>query len=129
MFVNFNNDKNKETGGSLIEVLIATALVGILLHGAATLVTRATSSNTDQQLLNIAITQLRSSLLRDDLCVTPPTIELPGGVTLTADVQGCSPTSVVIGGETIDNVVQPIRLAVDSDLLGGRVVVGGTWWE
>jgi len=127
MYAKYYRTSEKQTGSSLIEVLIATALVGIMLHGAATLATRAASTSTDQQQITIAVEQMRTALLDPDVCTTPPTIVLPEGTVLTAEVQGCNTTSITIGGATVTNVPSPVRLSVTSRLLGGQVVVGGTW--
>jgi len=121
----------KQTGSSLIEVLIATALVGIMLHGAATLTTRAAATSTDQQLITIAVEQMRTHLLDPGICTTPPTINIPDGTTngmnIVATVQGCDTTTVSIDNVTLNNVPSPLRLSVTSPLFGGQVVVGGTW--
>ena len=117
----------KQTGSSLIEVLIATALVGIMLHGAATLTTRAAAISTDQQLITIAIEQMRTSLLDPNICTTAPDITLPDGTVLTTVVQGCDTTQAMVGNVIITGIPSPLRLSVTSDLLGGQVVVGGTW--
>lgn len=114
-------------GSTLMEALIALILIAILLNGAGYLATRATSSHTDQQLLSIAITQMRASLRNDDICTTAPVVELPNGNTLPTLAQGCDTTTATIGGHIITDVPTPLGLSVESDLLGGQVVVGGTW--
>lgn len=118
---------DKARGNALIEALIAMILVVILLNGAGYLSSRAIASHTDQQLLNMAITQMRTSIRNDDICANAPTIELPNNVILTATAQGCDDTTVTINGHVISNVPSPTGLSVDSEILGGQVVVGGTW--
>ena len=118
---------NSQRGTSLIEALIAMLLIALVGSGAIHLTNRATASHTDQQLLTIAITQMRSALKTPDICTTPPVIQLPNNVSLTAQVQGCSTTTATVGGVAINNIQTPLTLSVTSDLLGGQVVVGGTW--
>lgn len=116
-----------EHGNTLMEALIALVLIGILVNGVGYLSSRATASYTEQQLLTIAITQMRSSLLAGDICTEAPTIELPNDVSLTTTVQGCDTTDATINGHVISNIPTPLGISVNSDLLGGQVVVGGTW--
>lgn len=116
-----------QRGTSLIEVLIALILVSILVNGAMHLTTRATAVHTEQQLLTMAISQMQDALTRHDICTNPPTITLPGITPITADVQGCDTTSVTIDGTTISNIPTPVGLSINEPLLGGQVVVGGTW--
>ncbi len=118
---------SNERGSALIEALIAISLVIILLNGSGYLSSRAIASHTQQQLLNIAIAQMRASIRSDDICAQAPTIELPNNITLTATAQGCDATTVTINGLVISNVPTPTGLSVDSEILGGQVVVGGTW--
>ena len=102
-------------------------------QGAVYLTTRATATQTTQQMLNMAVSQLRSRLIENNnICVLAPVIpdavRLPNNVSLTAQVQGCeSEATVSIDGINIPGVPRPITLRVDSPLLGGEVVVGGTW--
>lgn len=122
-----------QKGVSLIEALIAVLLVGLMSQGAVYLTTRATATQTTQQMLNMAVSQLRSRLIENNnICVLAPVIpdavRLPNNVSLTAQVQGCeSEATVSIDGINILGVPRPITLRVDSPLLGGEVVVGGTW--
>ena len=119
---------NSQQGTSLIEALIAMILISLVGSGAIHLTNRATASHTDQQLLTMAITQMRAALNTPNVCTTPPVIQLPNNVSLTTQVQGCGTTSVTIGvGGGAINVQSPLTLSVTSDLLGGQVVVGGTW--
>ena len=123
----------RQKGVSLIEALIAVLLVGLMSQGAVYLSTRATATQTTQQMLNMAVTQLRSRLIENnDICASAPAIadavQLPNSVSLTAEIQGCdSEATVSIDGINIPGVPRPISLSVDSPLLGGQVVVGGTW--
>lgn len=112
--------------------MILIALTG---SGAIHLTNRATSSYTDQQLLNMALTQMNAALHSQDVCTTAPVIQLPNNVSLTATVQGCAVITTTISlvatnppttGVSV-NVPTPPVLSVNSPLLGGQVVVGGTW--
>ena len=114
-------------GSAMFEALVAMIIIAIVLNGASFLTSRAIASNTDQQLLNIAITQMRASIRSTDICASPPTIELPNNIVLTTTAQGCDTTTITINGRAISNVPTPPGLSVDSELLGGQVVVGGTW--
>ena len=118
---------NSQKGTSITEALIAVVLVALLTKGAAYLTTRATASHTDQQLLSLAINQMNYALESNSVCSAAPIIELPNNISLTSEVQGCDTTSATINGMVIDNVATPPILSVTSDLLGGQVVVGGTW--
>lgn len=114
-------------GSALIEALIAMILVVILLNGSGYLSSRAIASHTEQQLLNMAIAQMRASIRSEDICANAPIIDLPNNITLTTTAQGCDDTTVTINGLVIPNVPTPTGLSVDSEILGGLVVVGGTW--
>ncbi len=116
-----------ERGSAIIEALVSMTLVALLLNGAGYLSTRAIASHTDQQLLNMAIAQMRASIRSDDICTNAPTIELPNNIVLATVAQGCDETTVTIDGHDIANVPTPTGLSVDSEILGGQVVVGGTW--
>ena len=70
---------------------------------------------------------MQTAIRTTDICATTPTVILPGNVTLTASVQGCAMVSATINGTIINNVPTPYGLSVTSPLLGGQVVVGGTW--
>lgn len=132
-FTNRQNGISRQKGVSLIEALIAVLLVGLMSQGAVYLSTRATATQTTQQMLNMAVTQLRSRLIENNnICASAPVIadavQLPNSVSLSAQVQGCgSDATVNIDGIDIPGVPRPISLSVDSPLLGGQVVVGGTW--
>lgn len=116
-----------ERGSALIEALVSMILVAILLNGAGYLSSRAIAFHTDQQLLDMAIAQMRASIRNEDICANAPTIELPSNITLIATAQGCDETTVTINGHDIHNMFTPSGLSVDSEILGGQVVVGGTW--
>ena len=116
-----------ERGSAILEALVSMALVALVLNGAGYLSSRAIASHTDQQLLNMAIAQMRASIRSEDICADAPTIELPNNIILTTTVQGCDEMTVTIDGHQISNVPTPTGLSVDSELLGGQVVVGGTW--
>lgn len=118
---------NHDRGSTLMEALIALVLTAILLNGVGYLSTRATATHTEQQLLSIAIAQMQESLRTDDICTTAPTISLPDGSTLTALAQGCDTIDVTINGHIVTDVPTPLGLSVTADVLGGQVVVGGTW--
>lgn len=118
---------NRQSGTSLIEVLIALVLVSILVNGALHLTTRATALHTEQQLLTMAIAQMQDALTNDDICTVDPVITLPNDVTITTTVfQGCATITVDIEGEPI-NIPTPVGLRANHASLGGEVVVGGTW--
>lgn len=119
-----------QRGNSLIEVLIAAALVGLMFYGTARLVNRAAKTSSEQQLLNIVLDQMQESLQSGNPCASPPQVVLPTGVTLLATAQGCGTTTpVTVNGVPIPPVPTPVRLSVNSNDLGGQVVVGGTWHE
>lgn len=119
---------NSERGTSLIEALIALILVSILVQGALHLTSRATSVHTEQQMLTIALSQMRAAITSESICDPDPImIQLPGNVSLPAQVQGCDTTTVTIDGTPISNIPTPVGISIDSPLLGGQVVVGGTW--
>ncbi len=118
---------DKTRGSAIVEALVSMILVAILLNGAGYLSSRAIASHTDQQLLDMAIAQMRASISNDDICANAPTVVLPNNVILTTTAQGCDETTMTIAGHKITNVPTPLGLSVDSDILGGQVVVGGTW--
>ena len=129
----------RQNGVSLIEAIISLLLVGLLSQGAVNLTTRATAAHTEQQLLDLTVNQMRSSLISNmDICTTNPIIQLPNNQSVTTSVQGCGSTmTVTIDTVQVNNIPRPITLSinlpefgaqvVDDVLVGGQVVVGGTW--
>ena len=120
---------DKQTGTGLIEAMIAVFLVALLSKGAVYLTARASSLQSDSRVQEIAIQQMRDSLTNNaNVCTTAPVITLPNNETVTAAVQGCGVmTTATINGEVVSQVPIPISLSVDTQSLGGQVVVGGTW--
>lgn len=124
-----SSSTESQRGSSLVEVFVALLLVSLIGKGAVQLTTKATATFTDLQLLELSVNQLRSSLIMNhDICTNAPVVILPGNISITADVQGCdTTTTATIDGVTVAHIPKPISLSVTSDLLGGQVVVGGTW--
>lgn len=120
---------DKQTGTGLIEAMIAVFLVALLSKGAVYLTARASSLQSDSRVQEIAIQQMRDSLTNNaNVCTTAPVITLPNNEVVTAAVQGCGVmTTATINGVLISQVPVPITLSVDTQSLGGQVVVGGTW--
>ena len=120
---------DKQTGTGLIEAMIAVFLVALLSKGAVYLTARASSLQSDSRVQEIAIQQMRDSLTNNEnVCTTAPIITLPNNEVVTAAVQGCGVmTTATINGVLISQVPVPISLSVDTQSLGGQVVVGGTW--
>ena len=120
---------DKQTGTGLIEAMIAVFLVALLSKGAVYLTARASSLQSDSRVQEIAIQQMRDSLTNNEnVCTTAPIITLPNNEVVTAAVQGCGVmTTATINGVLISQVPVPITLSVDTQSLGGQVVVGGTW--
>ncbi len=117
----------------MIEALISMVLMSIISLGMVHVTSKASNAQRDSQMQEIVVNQLRAALIKNkmgsvDICSTAPTVQLPNNVTLTASVQGCDgTTTAVINSVTINDVPKPISLSVTSDLIGGQIVVGGTW--
>ncbi len=136
------NNVKKQNGDFLIEALIGMVLLAIIGLGIVHTSSRATVVQRNMYLQEIAINSLRTALLQHrtgtiDVCNNPPTIKFPiaFGSNPTTDIpaeqQGCTTTSDVTfgsAGAPAVTVARPIVLSVlSNDLLGGRVVVGGSW--
>ena len=123
----------KQQGDFLVEAVIGLVLVSVLIQGVLFVTSRTSAVRSTQRLQEMAVQQMRAALMQNlsgtiDICSTAPIINLPNSVTITAQVQGCNTTTTAqINGATVTGVPRPIALSVTSDLLGGQVVVGGTW--
>lgn len=119
---------NSQRGSGIIEALVAVLLVGLLSQGTLYLTSRASNAQAASRLQEIAVSQLRGDLMTSkDICSNPPSVTLPNGQVVTAEVQGCNTTiNAVINSVTVA-VPAPLRLSLTSDAIGGTLVVGGTW--
>ena len=124
-----SSSTNRQRGSGMFEAVVAMLLISMLGQGAIYLTSRVTAIQGDTRILEVAVNQMRTSLMNDnDICSSPPVIQLPNSETVTAEVQGCSETITArIDGIDITGIPKPIALSVTSDTLGGQVVVGGTW--
>jgi len=122
---------NKQKGNGLLEAIVAVILVGLLSKGTIYLTGRASAVQGDSRVQEIALSQMRSSLSNSaNICSTTPQVTLPNNETINVEVQGCNATTTAtIKGVVINDVPMPITLSVNSDSLGGQIVVGGTWFD
>ena len=123
-----------QRGSSLIEAVVALVLLSLVTQGAVTMTARASASQGELRVQEIALTQMREMLIANksgsiDLCApgSLPAVQLPE-TAVTPDIQGCGETmSFKIDGTTIDNIAAPLVVSVTNDAIGGQIVVGGTW--
>ena len=123
----------RQRGDFLVEAVIGLILVSIIRQGMLLIASRTAKAQTNLSLQEIAVNQMRAALMQNrsgsiDICGSAPVISLPNAVSITAEVQGCGTYATVeINGTSVSDVPNPIRLSVTHALLGGQVVVGGTW--
>lgn len=126
----------KQRGDFLLEALIGMVLMAIVSMGVVYATSKASVSQRDMQVQEIAIAHLRARLQSGvDLCAANQSISLPGGVTAAVETQGCdgaSPASLTaqIGDATITGVPSPVVMSASLgafDCEECKVVVGGKW--
>ena len=116
-----------------MEAVIGLVLVSLVVQGMLFITSRSSSVQSSLRLQEIAVLQMRAALMQNksgaiDICSVAPIVLLPNKVSITAEVQGCdTSTTAQINGTEITGVPMPIVLSVTSELLGGQIVVGGTW--
>lgn len=122
---------SRQKGSGLLEAIVVVVLIGLLSKGAIYLTGRASAVQGDSRVQEIALAQLRSILSNsNNICTTTPQVTLPNNETINVEVQGCNATTTAtINGVVIADVPVPVSLSVNSDSLGGQVVVGGTWLD
>lgn len=111
-------------------------LMAIVSMGVVYVTSKASVSQKDMQVQEIAIAQLRDRLQSGvDLCAANQSINLPGGTTAPITIQGCDGTvpatlTAEIGGVSIEGVPSPVVMSASlgaEDCESCRVVVGGKW--
>lgn len=126
----------KQRGDFLLEALIGMVLMAIVSMGVVYVTSKASVSQKDMQVQEIAIAQLRHRLQSGvDLCAANQTITLPGGATAPITTQGCdgaapATLTAVIEGFSIAGVPSPVVMSASlgaEDCDSCRVVVGGKW--
>lgn len=126
----------KQRGDFLLEALIGMVLMAVVSMGVVYATSKASVSQRDMQVQEIAIAQLRTRLQSGiDLCAANQSIDLPGGATAAIDTQGCdgaSPASLTaeIRGKSITGVPSPVVMSASLGALDCeecKVVVGGKW--
>jgi len=130
----YTSSKNQR-GAFLVEAIVGMVLVALMAQAMLFITSRTSSVQSTLRLQEIAIHQMRSALMRNrsgtiDICAGAPTVVLPNNVSLQTESQGCDTTTTAqFTGASVSGVPKPIDLSVESDLLGGQLVVGGTWVE
>lgn len=126
---------DNQRGAFLVEAIVGIVLVALMAQAMLFITSRTSSVQTTLRLQEIAIHQMRSALMGNrsgtiDICNNAPKVSLPDNVSLQTVTQGCDATTTAqFPGVSVTDVPQPVVLSVTSDLLGGRLVVGGTWVE
>lgn len=126
----------KQRGDFLLEAMIGMVLMAIIGTGVVYVTSKASVSQRDMQVQQIAVMQLRSRLQSGSgLCDLNQTITLPGGATPAITKQGCdgtSPASLTaeINGSSVTGVPSPVVMSASlgaDDCEACKVVVGGKW--
>ena len=134
MFGSSRKTHDSQQGNSLVEAVVAIALVGLVAQGAVLMNARAADTQGQIHTQESAISQMRALLVNNgtgaiDLCSgSLPDIDLSHDTTTPLRVQGCSATTTAaIGDLTITDLPHPLILSINHDLVGGQMVIGGTW--
>lgn len=134
----------KQRGEFLMESLIGMLLMAIIGGGVATMTASASRNHGESNLQELAITQMRLTLIENgfsntDICASPPTVLLPNADVVNLELQGCdagvraTTTAIVsdVNGAltpvAVSNVPAPIVMQASSVAFPGTIVVGGSW--
>ncbi|KAA8733283.1 prepilin-type cleavage/methylation domain-containing protein [Acinetobacter qingfengensis] len=129
-----------QQGVGLLEAMIAVLLSSILILGISYGMGRILTNQKQSNLQYIVVNQLRAKLQtatpaqKTKWCAgtEQPTITLPDQTTVLTITVTCPSVSVTVTSPTNNNanatisIQQPIKFSVQSDLLGGELVVGET---
>lgn len=124
----------RQRGDFLLESLIGMALMAIIGMGVMFVTSKASTSQRDSQMQDIAVNQMRAALVNNgtnntNICANLPNVVLPVGVAQVA-LQGCNngrTITATINNTAVAGVPTPIFISATSEQLGGQVVVGGSW--
>lgn len=130
----FSGNGRKERGDILMESLIGIVLMSIIGLGISYASSRATNTQRDMKLQNVAVSQMRNllSLNGKALCTNASlaTITLPtqtNAINLDVACAAASPVTIggrtITGGTSLGTVVLTTRTA-DNALFGGVIRVG-----
>ena len=119
-----------------MESILALAMISIVTQGAVSTTSRVSASQGELRVQEIALAQMKAMLVANrsgsiNLCDANalPDLQLPQNISVTPEVQGCNETMYYkINGTTFEAPV-PLVLSVTSDVLGGQIVIGGTWTD
>lgn len=126
----------KQRGDFLLESMIGMALMAIIGMGVVYTTSKASVSQRDMQVQQIAIMKLRERLQSGvGLCAANQTITLPDGATPAVATQGCdgtSPASLTaeINSKTVTGIPSPVVMAASlgaANCEACKVIVGGKW--
>lgn len=124
----------KQQGDFLLEALIGMVLMAIISMGVVYVTSKASVSQRDMQVQEIAISQLRNLLQNGvGLCDAGQTVTLPGNGAAAIQTQGCAANQpvdlvAVIGASSIA-VPSPVVMSVNigaNNCQNCSVVVGGS---
>ncbi len=115
----------------LIEALIGVVLMAIIGMGITYVTSRATVSQRDMQLQELAVNQMRELLLKNrsgviDICADTPKLDLPNLPPIVVEYQNCSKVTATINGVAIPDIPRPVIIRAQIPTLGW-IVVGGNW--
>lgn len=138
MCMRFNklSSLRQQRGDFLLEALIGMVLMAIISMGVVYVTSKASVSQRDMQVQEIAKSQLRTKLQNGiNLCAANQTITVPGKADATISMQGCTATertslTASINNVTVTNIPSPVIMSAN---LGAdacddcKIIVGGTW--
>lgn len=124
-----------QRGDFLLEALIGMVLMAIISMGVVYVTSKASVSQRDMQVQEIAIKQLRTRLQAGvNVCAANQTINLPDGTTPAVTTQGCAAGAPAVLTATIQGVAvqvpSPVVMSANIGPAGCQtcnVVVGGSW--
>lgn len=128
--------RSDQRGDFLLEALIGMVLMAIVSMGVVYVTSRASVSQRDMQVQDMAINQLRSRLQRGvDLCAPNQVINLPDGTQPEVQVQGCDGAApamltVKINNLDVSQIASPVVMSANIGAAGCtdcNIVVGGNW--
>lgn len=126
----------QQRGDFLLEALIGMVLMAIISMGVVYVTSKASVSQRDMQVQEIAKSQLRTKLQNGiNLCAANQTITVPGKADTAITMQGCTSTertslTASINSVTVTDIPSPVIMSAN---LGAdtcddcKIIVGGTW--